>query len=43
MVEDTAAPIGALVAECQKTSKASFRTKVLQIYKSGQLALFERH
>ncbi|MGF6880401.1 HdeA/HdeB family chaperone [Paraburkholderia sp. MM5477-R1] len=43
MVEDTATPIGVLVSECQKSPKASFRTKVRQMYKSGQLALFDHH
>ncbi|TDY38848.1 HdeA/HdeB family chaperone [Paraburkholderia rhizosphaerae] len=43
MTVDTATPIAALVAECQKTPKASLRTKVRTMYKSGQLALFDHH
>ena len=43
MVEDTATPVGVLVAECQKTPKASVRSKVRTMYKSGKLALFEHH
>jgi acid stress chaperone HdeA len=43
MVEDTATPIAMVVAECQKTPKASFPAKVRQMLKSKQLVLFEHH
>jgi acid stress chaperone HdeA len=43
MTVDTATPVAALVAECQKTPKASLRTKVRSMFKSGQLKLFEHH
>jgi acid stress chaperone HdeA len=43
MVEDTATPIAAIVAECQKSPKASFHAKVRQMYKSGQITLFDHH
>jgi acid stress chaperone HdeA len=43
MTVDTATPVAALVAECQKTPKASLHTKVRTMYKSGQLAIFDHH
>lgn len=43
MVEDTATPVAAIVAECQKAPKASLHTKVREMYKSGQIKLFEHH
>ncbi|WP_321915221.1 MULTISPECIES: HdeA/HdeB family chaperone [unclassified Paraburkholderia] len=43
MVEDTATPVAAIVAECQKAPKASLHTKVKEMYKSGQIKLFEHH
>ena len=43
MVVDTATPIAAIVAECKKTPKASFKNKVRAMYKSHQIALFEHH
>ena len=43
MVEDTATPVAAIVAECQKSPKASFHAKVRQMNKSGQITLFEHH
>jgi acid stress chaperone HdeA len=43
MVEDTATPVATIVAECQKAPKASFRSKVREMYKSGQIALFDHH
>jgi acid stress chaperone HdeA len=43
MVEDTATPIAAIVAECQKTPQMMFKTKVRQMYSSGKLALFDHH
>jgi len=43
MVVDTATPIAAIVAECQKTPKASFKSKVRAMYKSHQIALFDHH
>ncbi|RZF27923.1 HdeA [Paraburkholderia sp. UYCP14C] len=43
MVEDTATPVAAVVAECQKDPKASFHEKVRKMYKSGQIKLFDHH
>jgi acid stress chaperone HdeA len=43
MVVDTATPIAAIVAECKKTPKASFKSKVREMYKSHQIALFDHH
>ncbi|MFL9911184.1 HdeA/HdeB family chaperone [Paraburkholderia sp. RL17-337-BIB-A] len=43
MVVDTATPVAAIVAECKKTPKASFKTKVRALYKSGQVTLFDHH
>jgi acid stress chaperone HdeA len=43
MVEDTATPVAAIVAECQKAPKASLHTKVREMYKSGQIKLFDHH
>lgn len=43
MTVDTATPVAIIVGECQKTPKASLRTKVRSLYKSGQLKLFEHH
>ena len=43
MVEDTATPVAAIVAECQKAPKASFHQKVRQMHKSGQITLFDHH
>lgn len=41
MVEDTATPVAIIVTECQKAPKASLHTKVREMYKSGQIKLFE--
>ncbi|OUL71010.1 HdeA/HdeB family chaperone [Paraburkholderia hospita] len=41
MVVDTAQPIAVIVGECKKTPKASFKTKVHDLSKSGQITLFE--
>jgi acid stress chaperone HdeA len=43
MVVDTATPIAAIVGECKKTPKASFKNKVREMYKSGQINLFDHH
>jgi len=43
MVVDTATPIALVVAECKKTPKASFKSKVRALYKSGQITLFDHH
>ena len=43
MVEDTATPVNMIVQECQKTPKASVRSKVRAMYKSGKLPLFDHH
>lgn len=43
MVTDTATPIGIIVEECKKTPKMAFKTKVRQLYKSGQINLFAHH
>jgi acid stress chaperone HdeA len=43
MVVDTATPIAVIVGECKKTPKALFKTKVRELYKSGQIALFDHH
>jgi acid stress chaperone HdeA len=43
MVVDTATPIAVIVGECKKTPKASFKSKVRELYKSGQINLFYRH
>ncbi len=43
MVEDTATPVAAIVAECQKTPQMMFKSKVRQMYSSGKLALFDHH
>jgi hypothetical protein len=41
MVVDTAKPVAVIVGECKKTPKASFKTKVRELYKrSGQIFLF---
>jgi acid stress chaperone HdeA len=43
MVVDTATPIAVIVGECKKTPKASFKSKVRALYKSGQINLFDHH
>jgi acid stress chaperone HdeA len=43
MVVDTATPVALVVSECKKTPKMSFKTKVRQLYKSGQITLFDHH
>jgi len=43
MVVDTATPVAAIVAECQKTPQVMFKTKVRQMYSSGKIALFDHH
>ncbi|HVE06223.1 MAG TPA: HdeA/HdeB family chaperone [Paraburkholderia sp.] len=43
MVEDTATPVNMVVEECQKSPKATVRSKVRAMYKSGKLPLFEHH
>jgi acid stress chaperone HdeA len=43
MVVDTATPIALIVGECKKTPKASFKSKVRELYKSGQITLFDHH
>jgi acid stress chaperone HdeA len=43
MVVDTATPVAVIVGECKKTPKASFKSKVRELYKSGQITLFDHH
>ena len=43
MVVDTATPVAVIVGECKKTPKASFKTKVRELYKGGQITLFDHH
>lgn len=43
MVVDTATPVAVIVGECKKTPKASFKSKVRELYKSGQINLFDHH
>ncbi|MCC8403142.1 HdeA family protein [Paraburkholderia sp. MMS20-SJTN17] len=43
MVADTATPIGVIVDACKKTPKVAFKTKVRELYKSGQINLFDHH
>ncbi len=43
MVVDTATPVALVVSECKKTPKAMFKTKVRELYKSGQITLFDHH
>jgi len=43
MVVDTATPVAVIVGECEKTPKASFKSKVRELYKSGQITLFDHH
>ena len=43
MVVDTATPVALVVSECKKTPKTSFKAKVRELYKSGQIALFDHH
>jgi len=43
MVVDTATPVAAIVGECKKSPKASFKSKVREMYKSGQVTLFDHH
>jgi acid stress chaperone HdeA len=43
MVVDTATPVAVIVGECKKTPKASFKSKVRALYKSGQITLFDHH
>ncbi|MDR7006193.1 HdeA/HdeB family chaperone [Paraburkholderia strydomiana] len=39
-VVDTATPVAAIVGECERTPKASFASKVRDLYKAGRIALF---
>jgi acid stress chaperone HdeA len=43
MVVDTATPVAVIVGECKKTPKASFASKVRELYKNGQINLFDHH
>jgi acid stress chaperone HdeA len=43
LVVDTATPVALVVSECKKTPKASFKAKVRELYKSGQISLFDHH
>ncbi|MGF6767558.1 acid stress chaperone HdeA [Paraburkholderia sp. GAS199] len=43
IVEDTATPIAAVVEECKKSPKTSFRAKIREMYNAGKLALFDHH
>ncbi len=43
MVVDTATPVAMVVSECKKSPNASFKSKVRELYKSGQITLFDHH